>query len=153
MTYNAKIGAYLMAALTLIYALLLTNTAVTLLMVDEPVARVMGALLLVFPIFAILLIIREFSFGVKVERYATKVESEKKWPQFDFELRPSGRPTRESADRVFESYAAAARANPDSALAWFSLGLAYDAAGDRARARRAMRKALALDAKAELNSN
>ncbi len=153
MTYNAKIGAYLMAALTLVYALLLTKSAVTLLTVDEPVAKVVGALLLVFPIFAILLIIREFSFGVKVERYATKVETENKWPQFDFELRPSGRPARESADRVFERYAAAARENPESALAWFSLGLAYDAAGDRARARRAMRKALALDAKAKLNSN
>jgi Flp pilus assembly protein TadD len=31
--------------------------------------------------------------------------------------------------------------------------LAYDAAGDRPRARKAMRKALALDAKANLNSN
>jgi Flp pilus assembly protein TadD len=69
---------------------------------------------------------------------------------FDFELRPSGRPTRESADRVFETYAAAATQQPESVLAWFSLGLAYDAAGDRARARKAMRKALALNAKASL---
>jgi hypothetical protein len=153
MKYNAKIGAFLMAALTLIYAVVLTNTAISLLSVDEPVAKAMGALIIVFPVFAIWMIIREFSFGIKVERYATKVETEGKWPHFAFELRPSGRPTRDSADRVFESYAKAAKANPESALAWFSLGLAYDAAGDRPRARKAMRKALALDAKANLKAN
>lgn len=152
MRYNAKIGAFLMGAATLIYALLLTNTALTLLSVDEPIAKTMGALLLVFPAFAVWLTIREFSFGIKVERFATEVESAGKWPQFDFEYRPSGRPTRESADRAFESYAAVAKANPESPLAWFALGLAYDAAGDRGRARRAMRKALALDAKAKLNA-
>jgi tetratricopeptide (TPR) repeat protein len=153
MKYNAKIGAFFMAALTLIYALVLTNTAITLLSVDEPVANAMGALIFVFPVFAVWMVIREFSFGIRVERYATKIETEGMWPQFAFEFRPSGRPTRDSADRVFESYAKAAKANPESALAWFSLGLAYDAAGDRPRARKAMRKALALDAKASLNSN
>ena len=148
MKYNAKIGAFLMAALTLIYTALLANTGIMLLLLDEPVAKIMGFFILVFPILAIWLIIREFAFGVKIERFATTVESQGKWPHFAFVLRPSGRPTRESADRVFESYAKAVQANPESALAWFSLGLAYDAAGDRARARKAMRKALALDAKA-----
>ena len=137
-----------MALLTLIYTALLANTGVTLLLLDEPVAKVMGFFILVFPILAIWLIIREFAFGVKIERFATAVESQGKWPHFAFELRPSGRPTRESADRVFASFAKNAEQNPESALAWFSLGLAYDAAGDRPRARKAMRKALALDAKA-----
>ena len=153
MKYNAKIGAFLMAALTLIYTALLANTGIMLLLLDEPVAKIMGFFILVFPVLAIWLVIREFSFGIKVERYANKIETEGKWPHFAFELRPSGRPTRESADRVFESYAKAAKANPESSLAWFSLGLAYDAAGDRPRARKAMRKALALDAKTHLNSN
>lgn len=137
-----------MALLTLIYTALLANTGITLLLLDEPVAKVMGFFILVFPILAIWLIIREFAFGVKIERFATTVESQGKWPHFAFELRPSGRPTRESADRVFASFAKYAEQNPESALAWFSLGLAYDAAGDRPRARKAMRKALALDAKA-----
>ena len=133
-----------MALLTLIYTGLLANTGITLLVLDEPVAKLMGALILVFPIFSIWLTIREFVFGVQIERLATKIEREGKWPQFDFEYRPSGRPTRASADRVFESFAIAAHNNPSSAHAWFSLGLAYDAAGDRRRARQAMRKALVL---------
>jgi tetratricopeptide (TPR) repeat protein len=144
MKQNAKLGAALMALLTLIYTGLLANTGVTLLVLDEPVAKLMGALILVFPIFSIWLTIREFVFGVQVERLASKIEREGKWPHFAFEYRPSGRPTRESADRVFESFAIAAQNNPSSAHAWFSLGLAYDAAGDRKRARQAMRKALVL---------
>lgn len=144
MKQNAKLGAALMALLTLIYTALLANTGITLLLVDEPVARVMGALILVFPIFSLWVTIREFVFGVQVEKLAAKIEREGKWPHFAFEYRPSGRPTRESADRVFESFALAAHQNPASANAWFSLSLAYDAAGDRLRARQAMRKALAL---------
>lgn len=150
MTYNAKIGAFLMGLLTLIYTVLLANTAFTLLLIDEAVAKVMGALILVFPAFALWLTIREFVFGFKIEKLAGTIEREGNWPMFDFELRPSGRPTRESADRVFETFAATATQQPESVLAWFSLGLAYDAAGDRARARKAMRKALALNDKASL---
>ena len=105
MKQNAKLGAALMALLTLIYTGLLANTGITLLVLDEPVAKFMGALILVFPIFSIWLTIREFVFGVQIERLATKIEREGKWPQFDFEYRPSGRPTRASADRVFESFA------------------------------------------------
>ena len=137
-----------MALLTLIYTALLANTGITLLLLYEPVAKIMGFFILVFPVLASWLIIREFVFGVQIERFATIVESQGKWPHFDFELRPSGRPTRESADRVFASFAKNAQQNPESAFAWFSLGLAYDAAGDRPRARKAMRKALALNAKA-----
>ena len=148
MNSRAKVGAIIMALLTLLYTALLANTGVTLLLLDEPVAKFMGFFILVFPVLAIWLVIREFIFGVKIERFATIVESQGKWPHFAFELRPSGRPTRESADRVFESFAKNAEQNPESSLAWFSLGLAYDAAGDRPRARKAMRKALALDSKA-----
>jgi tetratricopeptide (TPR) repeat protein len=144
MKQNSKLGAALMALLTLIYTGLLANTGITLLVLDEPVAKLMGALILVFPIFSIWLTIREFVFGVQIERLASKIEREGKWPHFAFEYRPSGRPTRESADRVFESFAKAAHNNPASAHAWFSLGLAYDASGDRRRARQAMRKALVL---------
>ena len=144
MKQNAKLGAALMALLTLIYTALLANTGITLLLVDELVAKVMGALILVFPVFSLWVTIREFVFGVQVEKLAAKIEREGKWPHFAFEYRPSGRPTRESADRVFAVYAKAAQENPENPIAWFSLGLAYDAAADRGRARSAMRKALAL---------
>lgn len=144
MQQKAKLGAFVMALLTLIYVALLANTGLTLISIDEPIAKIMGALILVFPIFAVMLTIREFIFGMQVEKLAREVEAMGKWPAFDFELRPSGRPTRESADRVFAEFATKAKQDPTSASAWFSLSLAYDAAGDRSRARSAMRKALSL---------
>lgn len=144
MKQNAKLGAALMALLTLIYTALLANTGLTLLLIDEPVARLMGALILVFPVFSLWLTIREFMFGVQAERLAKQVEDSGNWPAFDFEFRPSGRPTRESADRVFAGQAKLVEQNPEDYVAWFALGLAYDAAGDRGQARKAIRKALAL---------
>jgi hypothetical protein len=144
MSQNSKLGAIVMGLLTLVYVGLLTNTGVTLIGIDEPVAKIMGVLILVFPVFAVWLTIREFIFGIQVERLAKQIEKAGNWPHFDFDLRPSGRPTRESADRVFVAFAKATEQNPNSATTWFSLGLAYDAAGDRVRARAAMRKALAL---------
>ena len=133
-----------MALLTMVYVALLANTGLTLLSINEPIAKVMGALILVFPIFAVVLTIREFIFGTQVEKLAREIESAGQWPVFDFDIRPSGRPTKESADRVFAVFAKTAEENPDNVVAWFALSLAYDAAGDRARARSAMRKALSL---------
>ena len=145
---SAKFSAFVMGMLTLVYVGLLANTGITLLGINEPVAKTMGALILVFPLFAIWLTIREFIFGMKVEKLATEIENAGQWPAFEFDYRPSGRPTRQSADRVFAEFAKAAELKPADPQVWFALGLAYDAAGDRSRARRAMRKALALDAKA-----
>lgn len=133
-----------MALLTLIYTLLLANTGIALVLIDEPVARIMGALILVFPVFSLWLTARELIFGIQVERLAKRIESLGQWPQLNFELRPSGRPTRESADRVFAEQAERVKQQPNSFEAWFALALAYDAAGDRAQARKAMRKSLAL---------
>jgi tetratricopeptide (TPR) repeat protein len=144
MKQNAKLSAALMALLTLIYTALLANTGLTLLSIDEPVARIMGALILVFPVFSLWLTIREFVFGLQTERLAKQVQVDGNWPSFDFEYRPSGRPTRESADRVFANQARVVEQNPEDYSAWFALGLAYDAAGDRGQARKAIRKALAL---------
>jgi Flp pilus assembly protein TadD len=49
---------------------------------------------------------------------------------------------RASADRVFQEQKAKTEKNPDDWREWFALSLAYDAAGDRSRARKAMREAL-----------
>jgi len=86
----------------------------------------------------------ELRFGFRIEKLAARIEEEGTWPKFDFELRPSGRPVRASAQLEFEKYKVAAEASPQDWQAWFALGLVYDAAGDRSRARAAMRKALAL---------
>ena len=71
------------------------------------------------------------------------------WPEFNLELRPSGRPVRASAAKVFAQFAELAEKNPDDWHSWFNLSLAYDAAGDSRRARAAMRKAVGIHANAK----
>ena len=141
---GAKLGAIVTGALVVMYVALLGQRGFELLATDNSIAQAMGALILALPAVALWAIIRELIFGLQVERLAKEVESEGKWPKLDFELRPSGRPTRESADRVFEAVRDATAAQPEDWHSWFNLGLAYDASGDRRRARASMRKAIKL---------
>lgn len=142
---SAKFGAIVTGALMVMYVALLGQRGFELLDTQNTVAKAMGALILVLPVFALWAIIRELVFGLQIERLAKRVQNEGSWPQFDFEFRPSGRPTRDSADRVFETVRDTAAKRPDDWHTWFNLGLAYDACGDRRRARAAMRKALKLN--------
>lgn len=140
----AKIGAIATAALTMVYVAVLGQHGWLLVTSNEPFQILFGTLILVMPAFAIFSIYREFRFGAAIEKMGTKLENEGLWPDFKFELRPSGRPTRESARAEFEIYRAKAEAEPLDWRNWFALGLTYDAAGDRSRARSAMREAIRL---------
>ena len=104
----------------------------------------MGSTLLVLPLLGAWLIFAELRFGLRIEALGRRIEQAGAWPQFDFELRPSGRVVRSSAQAAFEKYRDEAQAQPEDFHSWFNLGLVYDAAGDRRRARAAMRKALSL---------
>lgn len=139
-----KLGAVVMAALLLIYIVLLANTGISLLITGILVAQVMGFLILAFPLIGVWAIIVEFRFGSAAEKLIARIESEGAWPDLGIETRPSGRAVRASADAAFAKWSAAAAENETDFQAWFNLSLAYDACGDRRRARAAMRKAIAL---------
>ncbi|MFM6939626.1 MAG: tetratricopeptide repeat protein [Rhodoluna sp.] len=141
---NPKVGAILLSIVTLIYLVLMTNQAITLIQVDNLIAKTMGAVLFGLPVVGVWSIIRELKFGIQVEKLANLVRAENAWPSFDLELRPSGRPTRASAEKAFAEYAELAEKSPDDWHSWFNLSLAYDAAGDSRRARSSMRTAIAL---------
>jgi hypothetical protein len=141
---NPKVGALLISAITFVYLFLMTNQALTLIQVDNLVAKTMGFALFGLPAVGVWSIIRELRFGVQVERLAKMVRDEGSWPLFDLEYRPSGRPIRSSAAKVFAEFAAKAEQNPDDWHSWFNLSLAYDASGDSRRARSAMRRAILL---------
>jgi len=141
---NPKVGAILLSLITLIYLVLMTNQAITLIQVDNAIAKTMGFALFGLPAVGIWSIIRELRFGLQVEALAKDVRAEGVWPMFDLELRPSGRPVRASAEKNFAEYAELAEKSPDDWHSWFNLSLAYDAAGDSRRARGAMRTAIAL---------
>ena len=146
---SPKLGAFVLSAITLIYLFLMTNQAITLIQIDDPIAKTMGFALFGLPAVGVWSIIRELRFGLQVEKLAKRVRDENVWPRFELEMRPSGRPIRASAEKVFAEYAELTENNPDDGHSWFNLSLAYDAAGDSRRARAAMRTAVRLDSLAK----
>ncbi|MFM2030901.1 MAG: hypothetical protein RI927_521 [Actinomycetota bacterium] len=141
---RTKLGALVMTVLLLIYVALLTNTGLSLLATNILIAQVMGSLILAFPLIGVWAIVVELRFGLAAEKLVARVEAEGTWPDLQIETRPSGRAVRASADAAFAKWSAAAEQNQTDFHAWFNLSLAYDACGDRRRARAAMRRAIDL---------
>ena len=133
-----------MTALLLLYVVLLANTGITLLFTGVLIGQVMGALILAFPLLAVWATIVELRFGLAAEKLVARIEAEGTWPDLGIETRPSGRAIRSSADAAFAKWSALAEENENDFHSWFNLSLAYDACGDRRRARVAMRKAISL---------
>ena len=140
---SPKLGAAISIALLSVYLLLLTNWAIGMIAIGSPLGIVMGVLVLTFPVLGAYAIYRELRFGLRVEAMGKELEENNEWPVFQLVLRPSGRPTRESADENFKVFAKLAVENPHDWKSHFALSLAYDACGDRQRARKAMAEAMA----------
>ena len=143
---TARVGVAVMAALLALYIVLVAQRAWLLVASGDPVGVAMGIGLIVLPIIAAWALGRELWFGVRAQQLGRRLEAEGELPQDEVTLRPSGRVLREDADAVFPAYRADAEAHPDDWRVWYRLGLAYDAAGDRRRAREAVRTAIRLEA-------
>ena len=142
---KGRIAAWSMAVLLALYLVLVADRSVRLVATGEPVAIGLGVALIVFPVIAAWALMRELLFGIRTERLVKDLAAEGALPEDDLARRPSGRPDRAAADAEFDRYRAEVDAAPESWRAWFRLGLAYDASGDRRRARAALRRAIALN--------
>lgn len=142
---TARIGVAVMAVLLALYIGLVAQRAWLLLISGDPVGIAMGVALVVLPVIAGWALVREVWFGVRAEQLARRLEADGALPEDEVGVRPSGRVLREDGDAVFPRYRAEAEAHPDDWRAWYRLGLAYDAAGDRRRARGAVRTAIRLE--------
>ncbi len=136
-------GAALMAVLLVVYIVLIGVRAVAFIATGLGIGIAIGVALIVVAVIGALLLVLEVRFGLRITRLGARLEREGGTPDDVVEVRPSGRPTRAAADALFPEYRAAVEAAPDDWRAWFRLGVVYDAAGDRKRARAAMRTALA----------
>lgn len=135
-----------MAALLALYLGLIGWRAIQFIATGEPVAVGLGIALLVLPLIGVWALVRELQFGLGSQRLLEQMAAEGSLPVDDLPKRASGRPEREAADAEFPIYRDAVQAAPEDWRAWFRLGLAYDASGDRRRARQAVRNAIALEA-------
>jgi hypothetical protein len=140
-----KVAATLVLVLA-VYAALVGYRGVLLVASGEILGVVLGLALLLLPLIGAWVVWREVRFGLASERLAARLAGEGGLPLDDLPRRPSGRIVRAAADEAFAERRADVEANPAQWQAWFRLGIAYDDAGDRRRAREAVRRAIALEA-------
>jgi len=142
---KGRIAVVVMAFLLVFYLVLVGWRAVLFVQSGDPVGILIGIALIVLPLIGAWALVREINFGVRCERLVKQLDAEGALPVNDLPSRPSGRPYREAADAQFPKYQEAVDAAPKDWRAWFRLGLAYDASGDRRRARAALRTAMSLE--------
>jgi hypothetical protein len=110
---------------------------------DRWVLKLLGVAVLVLPLVGIWVVVAELRFGMASQRLAERLRA-----AGDVEELPelprltSGRVDRKAADAVFDAQRVKVEAAPDDWRGWFRLAQAYDLAGDRKRAREALRTAI-----------
>ncbi len=141
---KAKWSALLVSLVAVAYFGLLGWRGVVLLGTGEVVGVLLGVGVLIVPLVSLWAVVRELQFGRKTEVMARQLGAEGAVLVDAPARRPSGRVDRAAADAVFARYRAETEAAPEDWRTWFRLARAYDVAGDRKRARAAMRHASAL---------
>ncbi len=139
---RTRIGVGIVAVVLVLYIALVAQRAVLLVASGDPVGIAMGIALVLLPVVAVWALWRELSFGLGAQRLGRRLEAEGGLPEEELSLRASGRPVQAEADALFPAYRDAVERDPDDWRAWYRMGLLYDGAGDRRRARSAIRTAI-----------
>lgn len=146
-TLLSKVWVGFTAALLLFFSAIAVYFAVAFMAAPEPLAKVIGVAVIVIVALGVAMLARELRFGLQTERLANRLEAEGGLPVDDLPRSPGGRIDRTAADAQFELARAEVEAAPQDWRARYRLSLAYDAAGDRRRAREAARHAVRLHAR------
>ncbi|WP_375485666.1 hypothetical protein [uncultured Mycobacterium sp.] len=136
--------AFMCAAL-LVYLALLARIAVVMMGSSRPAAIALGVALLVLPAIGLWAMIATLRAGFAHQKLARLIADERM--ELDVSAlprRPSGRIDRQAADALFDTVRTELQDNPDDWRRWYRLARVYDYAGDRGRARDAMKKAVQL---------
>lgn len=141
---KVRVAVVATALLLVIYLILPLRYGVLLVQLGTPVAVLIGIALFVLPVIGGWALVVEILFAVRADRLAKQLEAEGGMPTEEVPVSPSGRVDRAAADALFPSYRDAVDADPENWRVWFRLALAYDASGDRRRARWATRTAIRL---------
>jgi cytochrome c-type biogenesis protein CcmH/NrfG len=142
---KGRAAAILMAVVLAVYLVLVGQRAVMFVLTGEPIAIAIGVTLVALPLVGAWALARELWFGLRTQKLVEQLDREGELPVDDLPKRPSGRPEREAADAEFGVYRDAVERDESDWRAWFRLGIAYDASGDRRRARAALRTAIRLE--------
>ena len=136
--------AFLCAAMVTYFALL-GHLAIAMIGSGRPAAAGLGVALLVLPGIGLWAMIATLRAGFAHQRLARLAADD--GMELDVSAlprRPSGRIERDAADELCATVRAEVQADPDDWRRWYRLARAYDYAGDRRRAREAMKTAVTL---------
>lgn len=136
-------AALAMAALLALYVVVAGDRAVRFIATGEPIAVVVGVALLVMFLVGAWALVREVVFGIQLDRAIRALDAAGGMPE-PLPTTPGGRADKDAALAAFPVARADVEAHEGSWESWLRLSMAYDAARDRKRARRAAREALRL---------
>ncbi len=137
-----------MCVALVVYFLLLGRIAMAFITTGETAAVGLGLALMVFPMIGAWAMVSTLRSGLAHQRLARIVTEE--GMELDVSSLPrmaSGRIQREAADELFVTVRQELENDPDNWRRWYRLARAYDYAGDRSRAREAMKKAVEMEAR------
>lgn len=140
----ALIGAVAVTALLALYAVNLGTKAWHLITSGEPAGIGLGLAVGVLPLLVVGLIAREWIFAARVQKLADDLAARGELAVDDLPRSPGGRIDKEAAIAHFDLAKAQVQADEHSAAAWYRLAFSYEAAGDKKRARAALRQAVKL---------
>jgi hypothetical protein len=136
--------AFLCVAM-LVYFVLLGRIAVALIGSGRPAAVGLGLALLIMPVIGLWAMIATLRAGFAHQKLARLIaEDGMELDTSALPRRPSGRIERSAADALFATVRTEVEGDRDAWRRWYRLARAYDYAGDRRRAREAMKTALEL---------
>jgi len=134
-----------MCVAMLVYFVLLGRMAIAMIASGRAAAVGLGLALLIMPVIGLWAMIATLRAGLAHQKLARLVaEDGMELDTGDLPRRPSGRIERDAADALFATVRAEVEADSDDWRRWYRLARAYDYAGDRRRARDAMKTALEL---------
>ncbi|MCV7441966.1 hypothetical protein H7K33_06995 [Mycobacterium paraense] len=138
--------AFLCVAM-LAYFVLLGRLALAMIGSGRAAAVGLGAALLVMPVIGLWAMVATLRAGFAHQRLARLIAAD--GMELDISALPrraSGRIERDAADALFATVRTEVEADPDDWRRWYRLARAYDYAGDRRRAREAMKTAVTMQA-------
>jgi hypothetical protein len=136
--------AFLCAAM-LVYIGLLGHIAIAMIGSGRPAAVGLGLAVLIMPVIGLWAMIATLRAGFAHRKLARLIAED--GLELDTSVlprRPSGRFQRDAADALFATVRTEVEDDPDDWRRWYRLARAYDYAGDRRRAREAMKTAVEL---------
>ena len=144
-TVRIQLFIALLCVAMLVYFVLLGRIAVALIGSGRAAAVGLGVAVLVIPAIGLWAMIATLRAGFAHQKLARLIADD--GMELDTRAlprRPSGRIQREAADALFDTVRTEVEGDPDDWRRWYRLARAYDYAGDRRRAREAMKTALEL---------